>query len=248
MSLKEEKVETYVKLSKNFKSRSKEESECLYSYIQSLLDDVKDGTEKAKKEAIDDLIILFNPIILKFSSLYYSKVKDQYEYEDVLQEGYCIFIACCYSYRKELSSFPYYIKDNFPRYFHSWAKNVWKQSDRINDEPFTDTAHPLFDDDDKVFSRLLEDLFKREYVAFITNLSNKYSKTDTYKTVCDDYFLGGKSCKDIADSLNISYHAVYDCIGKIKRDLNYFIKNNVNFDFYFGSDNEIILKKSEYEK
>ena len=239
----EEVIHNYVKLSKSYKSRSKEESECLYSYIQSLLEDVNNGKEKEIKSAIDDLLLLFKPIILKFSSYYYPKVKDQLDYDDVLQEGYCIFISCCYNYNKELSSFPYYIKDNFPRYFHSWAKGVWKQADKINDEPFVDQPHPMFDDDDKVFSRLLEELFKREYTDFIIKLSNKYSKTDTYKTVCDEYFLGGRSCKDIAESLNISYHAVYDCIGKIKRDLNYFIKNNVNFDFYFGSDNEIIFKK-----
>ena len=245
---KNNKTAGFAKLSKNYKSRSAEESQCLYSYIQSLLDDVNGKDKALVSDAINDLIILFTPLILKFSSYYYTKVKDQYEYDDVLQEGYCIFIACIYNYNKELSVFPHYIKDNYPRCFNTWVRNVWKQSDPISDAPFTDMAHPHLDDDDKVFSNFLADLYDREFREFITQLSNKYSKTDTHKIVCEEYFLGFSTCLEIATKLNISYHAVYDCIRKIKRDLNYYIKNNKNFNFYFGSDSEIIFKKEGFEK
>lgn len=245
---KKQETEEYLRISKDYKSRSKEETECLYAYIASLLDDVNGGNEKDISDAINDLIVLFKPIILKFSSYYYSKVKEQYEYDDVVQEGYLLFISCIYNYNKELSAFPHYIKDNYPKYFYTWAKNIWKYSDKISDAPFDDMVHPHYDEDDKVFSRLLEDLYAREYTQFITNLSQKYSKTDTHRIVCEDYFLGNRSCLDIATELNISYHAVYDCIRKIKRDFNYYIKNNKNFDCYFGSDSEIIFKKEGYEK
>lgn len=245
---KNDKTANFAKLSKNYKSRSEEESQCLYSYIQSLLDDVNSKDEKLISDAINDLIILFKPLILKFSSIYYARVKDQYEYDDVLQEGYCLFISCIYNYNKELSMFPHYIKSNYPQYFSTWYKNVKKHSDHLSDTPFTDAVHPHLDDDNKVFFSFLENLFSREYKDFILKLSQKYSKTDTHRIVCEDYFLGNSTCLEIATRLDISYHAVYDCIRKIKRDLNYFIKNNKNFHFYFGSDSELIFKKEEFEK
>lgn len=243
-----ETLSAFVKLSKNYKSRSDDETKCLYSYIQSLTDEAKSLDDKISKEAINDLIILFTPIILKFSSIFYQKVKDQYEYDDVLQEGYCLFILCIHNYDKNLSMFLYYIKSTYPFCFSTWVKTIKKQSDHLSDTPFTDMVHPHLDDDDKIFNNFMENLYAREYVNFIKKLSLKYSKTDTHRIVCEKYFLGNNTCLELASELNVSYHAIYDCIRKIKRDLNYFIKNNKDFYFYFGSDSEVILKKEEYEK
>jgi predicted DNA-binding protein YlxM (UPF0122 family) len=59
----------------------------------------------------------------------------------------------------------------------------------------------------------------------------KKSRSDTNKTVCTDYFLGSKSCGEIAENLDISYQAVYEIIKKIKKELRDHLHENkyVNF-------------------
>lgn len=235
-------MQKILELSRNYRNRTAEESAYLYSYINLLVRDSKGGDDKLAKDALNELIILFKPKIYDTTRKYFKYVKDYMEIDDFMQESYAIFIALVIKHDPSISSFLYYVKEMYPKYVWSWVEKTCRDHKKVTDLGDLDVPHPDYDTDDKVFSRLMANSYEKEYVDFINAIAEKETKTPTLKAVCNRYFLGTSTCRELASDLGISYHAVYDYITKIKRELNYHLKNSPHFDFFFASDGEIISK------
>lgn len=231
-----------LKISRDYACRTASESNNLYGYISGLITAVKTGNDKDARESLNSLIELFKPAIFNIIRVMYPKVYGAIEFDDFMQECYCIFISLVYAYDPTISKFPHYIKVMLPKYVSAWSQKTIKKSRNVIPLEDMDIANPYSEDADTAINRLLAHVYYEEYTQFIENYAKKSTKTDTLKAVCYRHFLGQDSCRTIAEDLNISYHAVYDYISKIKKELNYYIKHSPLFDFYFSPDGEIISK------
>ena len=235
-------------ISRRHKTRNSEEAEELYNYIYLLVQDVQGTDDKAAKEAITCLVELFKPKIYKVVKFLYPVYRSIMELDDFVQECHIEFIALVMNYNPELSKFSHYIDIMLHQNVRSHIKQQAKHLFNTVDISDMELSHPDYADGDASMQRFLAHMYSDEYIKFITAYSKKATKTDTLKVVCDKYFLGNNSCKEIAEELNISYHAVYDYITKIKKELNYFIRHNPMFDYYFAPDGHVILKEVTNEQ
>jgi hypothetical protein len=115
-------------------------------------------------------------------------------------------------------------------------KNVYVWIDKVNSKKYItidvqsveDTLFYMgMDDSDTVFSYFNTAILEKEYVDFIIERSKKSNRSDTVKQVCYHIFLGNKTCSELASELNITYHAVYEVMNKIKRELMFFFGDNI---------------------
>ena len=229
-------------ISRNHKERKAVDSESLYSYISIEVQTAQTGTTKEVKKSLENLLLLFKPLIFRCAQKRYARIRSYIEIEDFLQESYCLFISLVYAYDPEISKFSYFIKTMLPKYIDLWVNKIIKANVPIvsySDMNTLDTKHYSLDN---LFSVILTNIYERHYFEFITTVSSKNTKTTTNKIVCNEYFLGHKSCMQISKELQISYHAVYDYITKIKKELNYYMQTTNEFDFYFDSENNIKFK------
>ena len=241
-SEKTAEIDKIIELSRSYKTRTQEESNYLYSYISFLVRDAKSTDDKLAKEALTELILLFKPKIYDTTRQYFKYVKDYMEIEDFMQESHAIFIALVIKYDPTIASFLYYVKEMYPRYVWSWVEKTFRDHRHLTELGDLDVPHPDYDTDDKVFSRLMANTYEQEFIDFIENIAKKETKTPTLRAVCTKYFLGTTTCRDLAAELGISYHAVYDYISKIKRELNYHLKHSANFDFFYSPDGFVVTK------
>ena len=209
------------------------ERERMFFYIQQLTREAVSDDEKLSRRSIEYLTWVCNPKIKKVAGYVYKQSAAFLEYEDVLQETYLNFLSLIRKYDESRSSFLYFISYNLPAYM-----SIWKQKMRpdkvVGGKTFMEVALdsetqeailcPTFDlsESDDVFIGIM---FQKAYIEFIQERSERPSRSGTLKTVCEDFFLGHKTCTEIAKECNISYHAVYDIIQKIKVELLEHIKN-----------------------
>jgi DNA-directed RNA polymerase specialized sigma subunit len=238
-------IKDAIKVSRAYQCRSEEESNKLYEYIAILVTQAQGSDNEEAKQALGSLIKLFEPKIYRLVKHIFPKVSDIAEFEDFVQECFCFFIHLVYVYDPTLSKFPRYIDKMLSLYIGSHAKSLRKKHRYHLDIAEMDIANPDYLNQDKAMNRMLTELYYREYVDFIKTYAKKSTKTGTLHAVCYRYFLGNETCTDIASSLGISYHAVYDYISKIKKELNYYIKHSALFDFYFSPNGKIVLKKDK---
>lgn len=231
------------KLSQGYKTRSKEDTQRLYEYIEGLALTAQDVDNPDSKKAMEDLLTMFKPKICRIVKNYFNVVKDYCELDDFLQESYCIFIALVYAFDPTRSYFLHYINEYLHNKIRNWAEKVVKQNHFITLIGFDDVEEYGQTHRDGIFSQLLKDMYDDEYLDFIQRLSTKRTKTKTLQVICRDYFLGTKKCQVIADDLGITYHAVYDYITKIKRELNHYLKTDDKFDFYYTNEGVLRYKK-----
>lgn len=225
--------EEAVRLSRNFNSRSVEETKQLYSTIQDAvaLAQIKEGKES--ELAMNFLLEVYEPYVKKIAGRYFPYVETPIEFDDVFQEVCVIFLLLTYKYNKDISSFSYYINLMLPQYMNVWMQKVNSSSTTPVDIKVIESTlcHPAFDTAEKVFDYFNGLIFEKEYTAFIQKRSEKSSRSSTVKEVCQRIFLGNTTCSELADELNISYHAVYEIINKIKKELVLFFNEN-NFGEY----------------
>ncbi len=243
MEIKEEEiffsknsVDRGIKLSKNFETRSCEETQELYNMIKDSVSCAQDPQNTDSDKALAFIVFIFDPLIRKIASKIYPHVRDYEEYEDTLQETYVTFIHLVYGYNPNISTFPYYIRNMLPRRVKAWSQKTRKKSSYPVDVAIVDStfADPSMDNRDGVYDRYNSLIFQREYEQFILKRAEKKAKSDTVKEVCYNYFLGHKSCRQISVGLGVSYHAVYEVIGRLRRELEVFLKENcfVDPDFW----------------
>jgi len=222
-----------VKSSRNFNNRSQEETRKLYQTIQKAVA----LALKSDDEAIEFLVEVYNPYVKKIAGKYYAYVSSKMEYEDVLQETFVMFLTLLYRYNKDIASFSYYIKMLLPQHMYVWVEKVCLDKSIPIDIGTIETtiAHPELDNIDKVYnyndSRIVED----EYTQFILKRSEKSSRSPTVKAVCLKVFLGSTTCSELSKELGITYHAVYEIVNKIKKELQYFFHDNAFSGFEMTS-------------
>lgn len=233
----QQKYNLGVEISKNFEHRNEEDTQLLYQIIQEAAELIQTGTDKQKDVAMGFVVSVYEPYIKKLSSKIYQKVKKYIEYDDVLQETYTIFIQLIYRYKKEIASFSYYVTFVLPQHMYVWSTKVKKSYQAPIDTSLLEEkiTNPFLKDEDAVFNYLVSRILENDYVTFIEDRAKKKSRSSTVQHVCYDYFLGSKSCSTIASELNISYHAVYEIIGKIKKELKVFLHESVYTDIELTS-------------
>lgn len=172
---------------------------------------------------------VYEPYIKTIAGKYYPYVETKFEFEDVLNEVYVIFLVLLKKYDSMISSFSYYIKKMLP-------KNVYVWVDKVNSHKYITidvqaVEETLFymgmDDCDTVFSYFNTAILEKDYVDFIVERSKKSNRSDTVRQVCNNIFLGSMTCSELASQLDITYHAVYEVMNKIKRELMAFFGKNI---------------------
>jgi RNA polymerase sigma factor (sigma-70 family) len=238
-----------IRLSRAFNNRSVEDTKKLYSTIQKAvhLAQKKEGVES--ENALSFLIEVYEPYIKKISGKYFTYVSNPLEYEDVLQEVYVIFLVLTYKYDKLISSFSYYINLMLPQYMNVWLQKITQTYSIPVDIKIIEStvSHPSLDTADKVYDYLNGTILEREYIHFIEERAKKNSRSNTVKEVCDKIFLGNTTCSELAQELGISYHAVYEIINKIKKELRFFFNSNRFSEYYITSTGEY-MQTGDYEK
>lgn len=229
-------------LSRNYKNRTLEDEQKLYKYISNAVKEAQDPNHPTAKEAVNFVTKVYEPFLRKVAKSAFNNVKRIYEYEDALQETVAYFLKLLYKYNATQASFSYYINKFLPHYMKIWSTRVSSRHSApiktsIMEVLIMDSAVEVSDYSDFFDIPILE----KEYIAFIIKRSHRESKSDTMKTVCNEYFLGNKSCSDIARSLGISYHAVYEIINKIKVELIEFLKESKYFEYHETSTGKIVI-------
>jgi len=218
-----------ISLSRNFEGRSSRDTEQLYEIIKiavSLAQDTSKGV--INKKAVDFLAKLFQPFIKKWSAKVYQNLKGIVDYSDVLQETYTLFFTLLKKYDSSVSQFSYYIKVMLPQHLVRWAEKEIIYSNinvSVNIGDY-DIIDPNLNTSESVEDYLLAFVLTGEYMKFIMRRAERQSRSNTVKEVCYKFFLGKNSCSEIAKELGISYHAVYEIIGKIKNELVIFFYNS----------------------
>lgn len=229
-----------IRLSRSFNSRSTEETKKLYGTIQRAVAVAQKKNGKESELAMNFLLEVYEPYIKKIAGRYFPYVESPMEFDDVFQEVCVIFLLLTYKYNKDISSFSYYINLMLPQYMNVWIQKVNSTSIVPVDIKVIESTlcHPAFDTEEKVFDYFNGLIFEKEYTTFIQRRSEKSSRSSTVKEVCNRIFLGNTTCSELADELDISYHAVYEIINKIKKELMFFFNENSFGEYFVTSTGE----------
>lgn len=212
-----------LEISRNFQNRTDEETTLLHGIVLAAVELVQTKEDKHYDIGLEFLIAAYEPLIKRLSSNIYNKFKPSIDFDDIIQEAYLFFIKLVKKYNKEETVFSWYINYFLSHLLYEWAKKTVKHShyvldftqiyEKMNDTYVEDTYSDVF-------------LIEKEIENFINLRLQKRSRSETSRVVCEDYFLGSKSCSAIATDLNISYQAVYEIIRKIKKELKDFLHDN----------------------
>jgi RNA polymerase sigma factor (sigma-70 family) len=231
-------------ISRNFENRKEKETEKLYDIIKSSIYYVQFGTTQQREKAVSFLTSIFEPYIRKISSKIYNNLRNSHEYGDILQETYTMFLTLLKRYNPAIASFSYYIGSMLPIHMSRWAEKEMNNNSLnipvdIKDYTMVD---PLYANSDSVDSYFNSYVLTQEYKVFITHRSERHARSRTVKEVCNKYFLGHNTCSEIAKDLGVSYHAVYEIIGKIKKELKSFFQASAFSEYYISSTGRVVEK------
>lgn len=237
--------EAAIRLSRNFDARSPEDTKKLYKIIQDAVELAQKNDSKDSADALTFLVELYDPLIKKIVSRLFLGLGYFTEYVDILQEAYTIFIQLLYKYDSTVSSFSYYMGTMLSQRMNRWAEKEYAYSaaNIVTDTKEYIVIDPTLHDSASVGNYLDSYVLLQEYVEFIEKRASRNSRSDTVKVVCYNYFLGSKTCSQIAKDLDISYHAVYEIIGKLKKELHSFFNSN-KFSGYWFSSTGVTFEKS----
>ena len=227
-------------LSRNFNNRSIEETKKLYGTIQEAVTIAQKKEGEDSELAISFLLKVYEPYVKKIAGRYFPYVENPLEFDDVFQEVCVIFLLLTYKYNKDIASFSYYINLMLPQYMNVWIQKIKSTTMIPVDLKIIESTicHPAFDSEEKVFDYFNGLIFEKEYTAFIQKRSKKSSRSSTVKEVCNKIFLGNTTCSELATELGISYHAVYEIINKIKKELMFFFNENSFGEYIVTSTGE----------
>lgn len=217
-------------LSKNYSSRSNEESSQLYATIQEAVSIVQFYQDKDSggEESLQFLTAVFEPLLKKTAGFVHKFVYKHEDFNDVLQETYLKFIELTYQYDPAISQFSYYVKTMLTKQMRAWSKKQKRHVPASVDIAIINNLlvdHSLCDVD-TVYMQFNELILIEEFNDFIEDRACKKARSSTVKEVCYKYFLGTHSCKQIAEELQISYHAVYEVIKRIEKEYKVFLEQD----------------------
>ena len=231
-------------ISRNYEKREEKETEKLYDIIKSSIKCIQQGETEQREEAVTFLTSIFEPYIRKVSSKIYNNLRNSHEYSDVLQETYAMFLTLLKRYNPKIASFSYYIGAMLQQHMNRWAEKEMNSNSLntpIDIKEWT-LVDPLYANADSVDAQLNSYVLTQEYRIFIKRRSERHARSRTVKEVCDRYFLGCNTCSEIAKELGVSYHAVYEIIGKIKKELESFFQASAFSEYYISSTGRVVEK------
>jgi len=234
-----------IEISRNFEKREEKDTKRLYEIIARAVTIYQTGDDKDREKALLYLTKLFEPLLRKISKKIYDNINSYHEYEDVLQETYLMFYSLVSRYNSKRSAFSYYIGIMLPQHMNRWAEREIinnKINILVDLEEYVITD-PSFNSHNSVFEQLNAFVLTHEYQEFIRQRALRHSRSSTVREVCNRFFLGSDTCSEIARDLGISYHAVYEIIGKIKKEIKVFLQDS-SFSGYLVSSTGIVEKKS----
>jgi len=231
-------------ISRNFEHREEKETRKLYDIIKKAILIIQEDSPYEREKATYFIIELFEPYIRKISNKLYRNLHGAQDYCDILQETYTMFLTLLSKYNPKISAFSYYIGVMLPQHMNRWAEKevLYNSVNTSVDMEEYSLADPLFSNANVVSDYLNAYVLTREYQEFIKLRAARQSRSGTVSQVCYRYFLGSDSCSEIARDLGISYHAVYEIIGKIKKELQQFFYASV-FSGCIVSSTGIIQKE-----
>jgi DNA-directed RNA polymerase specialized sigma24 family protein len=211
-------------ISRNFEHREEKETRKLYDIIKRAIVLIQEGSPYEREKATYFLTELFEPYIRKISNKLYRNLHGAQDYADILQETYTMFLTLLNKYNPKVSAFSYYIGIMLPQHMNRWAEKeiVYTSVNTPIDIEEYSLVDPSFKNANVVSDYLNAYVLTREYQEFIKKRAERQSRSGTVSQVCYRYFLGSDTCSEIARDLGISYHAVYEIIGKIKKELQQF--------------------------
>lgn len=217
------------KISKNYENRTAQETTTLYTTIQDAVALVQfyEGKD-ASAEPLSFLTEVFKPLIIKSANIVHKYIYKHEQLDDVIQQSYLYFIELVYNYDPSISQFSYYIKSMLERQLRAWSKKQTKHLPVSIDVSIINNllVDPSLCDVDTVYLKFNELILKDELNNFMEERANRKARSSTVKEVCYKYFLGTHSCKQIAEELSISYHAVYEVIKRIEKEYRVFLEQN----------------------
>jgi RNA polymerase sigma factor (sigma-70 family) len=218
----------------------------LYGIIQQALIFAKDAESPQSAPSLEFLVKVYEPFIVKVSKSLYQKMSLKEEFNDILQLTYEVFLKLVYNYNPDIASFSYYIKKMLLQHTREYIKkytisySVPICSIVIENCMFD----PYLSDEDKVYDIFNSYILEKEYIEFIKEKATQISRRKTIHEVCYRHFLNKESCSEIAAGLNITYHAVYQVIEKIKADLIQFFNRSKFCDYIISSTGIEFIKNS----
>jgi len=234
-------------ISRNFEKREDTETQKLYDIIAKVIAIYQRGEDPAREKALVYLTKLFEPLLRKTSTRVYNNLRNSHDYNDVLQETHTMFYSLLGRYNAKRSAFSYYISVMLPQHMNRWAERELLHN-RVNipvDTEEYSIIDPTFNSSDAVQDHLNAYVLTHEYQEFIKKRALRHSRSVTVSEVCNRYFLGSDTCSEIAQDLGISYHAVYEIIGKIKKEIQVFFQYSI-FSGYMISSTGIAEKKLDH--
>lgn len=245
----EDKIyEEGISISRNFEKRKEKETQKLYDLIAKVIIIYQTGDDSSRQRALLFLTNLFEPLFRKVSTKLYFNLNRSHDYNDILQETRVMFYSLLNRYNVKRSAFSYYISVMLPQHMNRWAEREVLHN-RVNIPVDTEgyaIIDPVYNSSNAVHDQLTAFVLTHEYRDFIQQRALRHSRSTTVSEVCNRYFLGSETCSVIAQDLGISYHAVYEIIGKIKKEIQVFFQHNI-FAGYSISSTGIVEKEYNIE-
>lgn len=226
-----------LQISKQFQTRSSEEETYLYECIRLAIDICQDSKHPLQKEAMDFISTIYYPLIKKVANKTLKLVQKTalgdmttFSYEDILQETYLMFFLLLKQYDSTIASFSYYINKTLFKRMKHWITKELKQVTQSSIGEYLNVVDPRFSSHGNTEHYLHAMIIINDYIEFMSKKAELAYPHSTAAMVCADFFLGCKTCSQIAKERNISYHAVYDMINKYKRHIMTFFNSHALFD------------------
>jgi RNA polymerase sigma factor (sigma-70 family) len=243
--MKNEKYFEGVRISRNFNKRNVEETQYLYAVIQEAATLIlTELTTNNADDALEFLTTLYEPLLKKVAYKVVLQSSGSIEFDDALQEANLFFLTLLYDYDDTIASFSYYINSMLKKKMNRWMVKECNYHSKTYLSNFEDRvlADPMYTTKDDAFVQFNSYVVIREYFDYMQHRAERPSRSGTVQEVCYRYFLGGNSCSYIAQDLGISYHAVYEIIQKIKRELQEFFNENKFCNFVISSTGIEVLE------
>jgi DNA-directed RNA polymerase specialized sigma24 family protein len=173
------KLDRGISLSRNFKTRSKEQTSELYILIQNAVLEAQDPQNELADNSLQFIVLVFEPLIKKIATKIYPQVSKHEEFEDILQETYVTFLGLLYAYNPLIASFPYYINKMLPQQVKAWGQKVKKKWSPPVDIVTVDNLliDPFSNNRDKSYDRYHSYILIQEYETFILERAKKPAKS-----------------------------------------------------------------------
>lgn len=248
-----EEIENHLSLFKSYPTEEIDKSR-LFNYVQKQALDFKNGSPNS-------LLVLFHlyyRYIIKTAWELYKKYGysycPRYLFSDVRQDAFLLFVTLIENYDETRSKFAYYIKYVFRKKMYrimmKQLRYLQQTSVRITGENTIDNMHGGHGNRDTFMEMIIQQNIVNELQKLLNEIKTK-SKSETVKKVCDNVIEGQFSIPELAETCNVSYHAVYQVFENIQITIANYINHSKYSDYVAtmkSTDTWLLSKKDRRVK